>query len=618
MADRIEELMTPDYRNKIVRDTLSSLGKLSKETRSHFEGAIRRGGGIRGFQDPFKAPRPLLQSHIVERMNRYPQFKFIVLNVWSETLPALHDAVRARFLDLQDQLDADAHPEIWTEQVEQIAESDDEFTQSDTELMMLYTAHLIAEIGRGILNDGPISEDDDPPVAIVLDRTLSILRETPAGDPEWNDEIPLFAEMLAELIAEKKNSRANSLLDDLKRLHSDFEPELAFFNWQSDEWDADAIAKLDNLAELTRLHDRLELALVAYRPVREQADNLAEERERRYMRHECEETIERLLNAMNELMQAPVTPDDNPPAGVAPDKAAPPASQAEDAPAPPALDSDAAPEAHTAQQPADAAPSADDETVAKLQDEINALKQATATLEDRKRALEQTTAALEDGKRALEQANDALYDANYALKGEVQGLDADKQILAEEAADFKERLRISEAQEIYWRNMYETEMSSKGSPTPGAIPSEIESVKHAIELAKTRHSDSLLIHLNKKSDPDYNYNRPKEIWDALDWLARTYRPTKTGEIRIKDLNESLRNTCGSWEYKPNQTDITVNTNREWYTTTVDGVTYELRKHIGRGISRRDNNIIRIAFDWDEPSQRVVIGFIGAHQRNRSS
>ena len=49
--------------------------------------------------------------------------------------------------------------------------------------------------------------------------------------------------------------------------------------------------------------------------------------------------------------------------------------------------------------------------------------------------------------------------------------------------------------------------------------------------------------------------------------------------------------------------------REWYTTTKDGVTYELRKHIGKGTGR-DSNIIRVAFDWDEDSQRVIVGYIG--------
>ncbi len=591
MADRIEDLITPDYRDKVVRDILSSMDKLSRKARSRFEDVIRKGGGVKGFQDLSKAPRPLLQSHIVERMNRFPPFNVIVLDVWTETQPDLRNLVREHFSALQDELEDDTPPEFWTEQAAQLAESNDEFDQSDIELMLRYTSHLVEEIGSEILEtEDNTSKDDALTAATLLDKTMGCLRALPANEPEWDDEIPHFAQELAALIAAKQASRATTLLDDLKRLQTEFASELTFFNWSSDEWDADAIADSGSVPKLARRLDELQPALKAYRPIRDTADNITKERERRHKRNEWEEIIERLLNDMNELMQANGAPDGNPSAGVIADNAAPPTSQGEDAPTVPVPDTDANPEAHPTQQPTDAAPNADDDITTRLQNEIH----------------------------ALNQANDALINDNRALEGEVQGINADKQTLAEEAADFKEKLRISEAQEIYWRNMYEIEMSSKDSSTPTPVPSEIESVKHAIQLAKARYGDSLLIHLNKKSEPDYNYNRPKEVWDALDWLARIYRPTQTGESRVKDLNESLRNTCGSWEYKPNQTDITVNTNREWYTTTVDGATYELRKHIGRGISRRDNNIIRIAFEWDEHSQRVVVGYIGPHQRNRSS
>ena len=103
----------------------------------------------------------------------------------------------------------------------------------------------------------------------------------------------------------------------------------------------------------------------------------------------------------------------------------------------------------------------------------------------------------------------------------------------------------------------------------------------------------------------------------LEWLATTYHDSQTGEAQIIDLNESIRNTCGGWEYKSNQTDITFNMYREWYTTTKDGKTYELRKHLSKGTGR-DANVIRIAFAWDEDSERVIVGFVGPHQRSRSS
>ena len=50
---------------------------------------------------------------------------------------------------------------------------------------------------------------------------------------------------------------------------------------------------------------------------------------------------------------------------------------------------------------------------------------------------------------------------------------------------------------------------------------------------------------------------------------------------------------------------------EDYELTVDGVKYQLAKHLKKGT---DNNMIRIGFEWDEDLQVVIVGFIGRHQR----
>ena len=318
-----------------------------------------------------------------------------------------------------------------------------------------------------------------------------------------------------------------------------------------------------------RILSELKTTLQTYRGITERADTLAEERERREQRHELEDAVERMLTDIDALAQNRTIPSE------------------------------------------DASLEIDSSTATQAQAEAN------SELRDELRALKEDYDSLLGSSSALKEQNESMSEANRTLEGEVSGLTADRQTLADDVAELRDQLRISESQENYWRNMYETEMSSKDSSAPEPIPSEVESVRQALELAKTRYADKLLLHLNKKSDPDYNYTRPKEVWDALEWLATTYHPTQTGEARVIDLNESIRNTCGGWEYKPNQTDITFNTYREWYTTTRDGITYELRKHIGKG-NGRDNNVIRIAFSWDDESERVIVGYIGPHQRNRVS
>ena len=39
---------------------------------------------------------------------------------------------------------------------------------------------------------------------------------------------------------------------------------------------------------------------------------------------------------------------------------------------------------------------------------------------------------------------------------------------------------------------------------------------------------------------------------------------------------------------------------------------------GKGTSFDPQNTIRIAFDWDDEEKRVVVGYIGRHQKNRRS
>ena len=45
---------------------------------------------------------------------------------------------------------------------------------------------------------------------------------------------------------------------------------------------------------------------------------------------------------------------------------------------------------------------------------------------------------------------------------------------------------------------------------------------------------------------------------------------------------------------------------------------EIREHIGRGPSTRPEETIRIAFAWDKDQKKVVIGYIGQHQKNTKS
>ena len=577
MTSRYEDLLLPEQRDAVVGRVVAALksnGRLSTRTVNNFRAVLKSGKPIPGFNnDPIKAPTPALKQHLNERLERYPEFAQLVGEMWAETEPQLRDVITEHLDSLEPQTyeAEEMDGEFWDTQVTLLAEKNGDYEEDDILLMT-----KICYAHAGMKSDDESNADDvgahdesaettaNTAYGRLLADVLDHLRTLPAESSAWDEEIPQLAQALNDLMADKEEerNRLNKLL--LEKLQNEFSAEIKFFGRSAEDWNITNLATSADTSETTRILEGLKSALESYCVITERASTLAEERERRERRHELEDTIEGTLTEIDALVR-----------------------YASDSP------TDIA-------QHIDATPYADTE----LQDELRTLKEDYDSLLS--------------SNETLKQSNDSISNANRALRGEVAGLEADKQTLAEEVAELKDQLRISEANETNWRNAYEAEVSNRDSSAPEPIPSEIKSVKQAIGLARERYGSKLLISLNKKSDPDYNYNRPKEVWDALEWLATTYHRTQTGEARVIDLNESIKNTCGGWEYKPNQTDITFNTYREWYTTTKDGNTYELRKHIGKGISRGDGNIIRIAFAWDEDTQRVVIGYIGPHQRNRSS
>lgn len=586
MTSRYEELLLPEQRDRVVEKVVSALkskGELSAKKINDFRDVFRAGKPIPGFNnDPLRAVPPLLKQHILERMDRDLDFEQLIVGVWADTESQLRVAVNEHIDGLDGQIyDSDEVDEdFWDAQVNLLTEKYSSYDEDDV-LLMTKVCYAHAKIEADSQKESTeadaatqITPSDPDAVEKSLKELLVALRGLPATLPLWREPVPQFVEALNEVITRKDEEllRVRGLTAELDRIQSAYATELSFFRHGAEGWDtlmlAVLLADANGISESERIMAGLENSFQNYRKITGRADTLAEERERREKRHDLEVTIESILSETDELYLAGAS---EPEPGLNP------------------VD--------------DVQQQAQSEASLQLREELDALKLEHKTLLDNNRALTQDT--------------DSLSEANRALQGEVAGLNADKQELADEVAALRDQLRISEARETNWRNAYEAEMSNKDDSASEPIPAVIDSVKQALDLAKARYGDRLVYHPNSKSESDYNYRRPKEVWDALEWLARTYYAVKMGEERIIDLNESIRSTCGGWEYKANQTEITLNTFREWYETAKDGKTHVLREHLAKGTGR-DANVIRIAFAWDEESQRVIVGYIGPHQRNRGS
>jgi hypothetical protein len=198
---------------------------------------------------------------------------------------------------------------------------------------------------------------------------------------------------------------------------------------------------------------------------------------------------------------------------------------------------------------------------------------------------------------------------------EIEAKEAEITDLKEQLAELSERLKRTQQAETSWRQAYVDVCKSPLPVTPThyrEVP--IESVDEAIDRARERFSERVLFALNGKSKVNDNpFEGPGDLFAALEFLATTYFDSRVGKMTCEDFDGALRRTCG-WFYRGDQSELTMNKYREWYTTKLGGKTYWLGKHVGTGTSKDARYTIRIGFEWDGELKKVVVGFVGQHPK----
>ena len=602
MAGKYDDIILAEQRERIAGVVIGALDDLPRDIFQKFRGVMQKGRPIPGFnKDPFRAPAEMLKRHIAERMERIPEFATIVADVWTYSQPLLRDDVSAHLDKLGQravEMSDDNHA-FWDEQLAALAVKHDDYAENDVLLMMkiCYAAskHSVSE-DSDLRSSDPAARTTGA-LTVIFDH----LSNLPAEAAHWDREIPRFAQRLEALMGKKDAERklAATLNDDMKETIAEYAEDLAFVGANTANWDAAKLSNSKAIVDTAEALSALKPLLERYKPIRAPADNIADERARRQEREEVEDAITPLTTRIDKIMRI----------------AEPPTQDAADA----GDDADAQAQP-SAESLMDAAG-----RISALQAQVLELSESKDALQAEVRDLVESEAQREARVAELSQSNESLTAqvaelswTNKALQGENDGLRSDAQTLKDEMSDLQGQLHISKQQETTWRNQFEELAAGSAEDAPEPVPQEFESIEQALELAKTRYPNRLVIRPNKKSEVSNFYRNPGEVWNALEWLATTYHDTQTGKVRVKDLDESLRQVCSGWSYAGDQTDITVNTYLEWYTTMVDGVRYYVRKHIGKGRTRSANNIIRIGFDWDSESQRIIVGYIGPHQRNRKS
>ena len=145
------------------------------------------------------------------------------------------------------------------------------------------------------------------------------------------------------------------------------------------------------------------------------------------------------------------------------------------------------------------------------------------------------------------------------------------------------------------------------------------SVAEAVAQAERDHGAKLVFSFNNKSEEkDSPFEAPEEVERAFNWLATTYWDARAGVAPCPDLDRSVRELIPGWSFSGGQKKHSVGKHESWYQCKWNGKDYWIGEHLGCGTSKRPEETIRIAFAWDEDSKKIVLGFVGQHQRNANT
>lgn len=579
------EVMDPGYREDVVSRALDARGQISGEATNALNSAIRKSRiRVTGYRDAHRAPHTLLREPVCQAVAIFPELAGAVLRAWAESQQPLHDRVvehlatagiEAEYPDFSaKQLQGCWPAKEWHSQRNSFIQgSSDDISEDDVGLMLCYVT------GKAPITAGPSAENGaESPAGEYLNQLLSYLKALPPIAPEWRGVIPKFIESVSSLIEQKEAELkwADDFDAVLESVRTEFADLLTFFEQDTHDWTASRVSLQSDTAEVLRSIERLRTLLGDYRVVHERAPGITEEQERIQMRNELQQPILESLKEIDFLMVDEPSASD----GVAsltwletskpaiPD--AIPAQEDNPAPAAPLQESHTAAEAAAPNSP-----------------EVSSDEYAT----------------LQSENLGLRETSTALSSENQDLRDEVELLKAE--------------LYESQEMEESWRLAY---LSSKEgvSGVTVDIPSEIESVNTAVEVAKGMFKGQLTFAPNSESEIENNpFSKPEKVWEALQWLATTYYRSRMGQLRVTNFDQSIKEACGWW-YKGDQGETTVSRYRKSYTAYAHGKNYLLEEHIGKGTNFDARYTIRIAFNWDDGLRRVIVGYIGRHQQTDAS
>ena len=553
-ANEIFTLLSEGHGLAVILDALASRDGVGDETRSELSARIRK-LRIKGFRDANRAPHDRLVETIVEAIAEGDhRLAAAILATWMETHSALRDRTAAHLRGRGIEV-VDAPPVRFTS----CWDTDEWLLERDRMLRDSDGARVHRDDAALMLSLLSGRFPGPPPVESELFRTwIDTLWDLPASAPEWPGDAANLGKWIRYILREKERELIEGVVRNIASqwdgIDNEFHDDLDYLGIGSLTLQAPSVGPEVLIGTLEFL-TALRVQLEAYRPLRPQAASRQEELERSEARRAAEEGILKLTAEWRERMAR--------------------ARQAQ--------------EAATAARRAEPAVEEEEPPTGTQADADPAAVEVLTAERDR----------LQAELHTLREENGRLLDSNEELRAESGRRD-------DETRKLNELIARSRRTEEQWRQAY---VESRKGHRPDDTPVSIDSVGEAVALAREAFGERLLIKLNSRSNENTPFANPAEVYDALAWLATAH---------CDGNDHRIGEACSGWTYKTSQREESIAKYREWYETLADGKTWYLGAHIGKGARRDPRHTIRIGFVRDEEGNRVIVGFIGLHQRNRQS
>ncbi len=583
-------LMSGEFRAEVVQRALEWRKNAGGDQSRSFISVLRKNVKIKGFRNPHKAGNQLLLTEILRLLPFSAELVGPILRIWMDSHSELYKEVSGHLsalnmpvhgLDFSENRFSGSWPsDIWHQEKENILASHSHFKEDDVALMLCCVSGNMPDPDESDKDDSAESQGDT-----VFSQWLEEMRELPADAPQWqhaND----FVASATEIIQYKTKVRSytlkyNAILAEMKQ---EVGRELAFFQCDPDSWSVERLsdrlagnqlAAPEDMAELLRQTESLKVLLSEYKPVHNIAPTIEEEVALWPQRGELQRQILGCLNQIYQLFSNSGEEDEdlaaigNREASPVPESAAPPAAE---------------------ESTSNKSAVEDDET-------------------------DSTLAAIR--VRSDESVHESGAETPYVSDTVISTMESENTSLRQELQELRGELKTTQDIVRLWRIAYER--ARKQMAPTARPPSEdeflnIEDVRTAVALAREKYSGELLFQPNSKSEIEDNpFEKPTNVLAAFEWLATTFYRSKMGEVSVPDFDSSIKKVCG-WRYVGGQSKNTMTRYKSWYTTSLEGKMYWLKRHVGTGSNKDSRYTIRIAFDWDSVRRVVVIGYIGQHQQ----